>query len=76
MPGDHKKIIDTQQKIKCACVFWDPWECSRIRNYPDSDYESCTCICHKDIEEKGCKGGWERKFPNHKLEEENVLRGK
>ncbi len=50
MEEGRQKIIDKQQEIKCACVFWEPWECSRIRNIPDDDYEACTCVCHK-IEE-------------------------
>ncbi len=43
----RQKIIDTQQRIKCVCVFWEPWECSRIRHIPDNNYEACSCICHK-----------------------------
>ena len=46
----HQKIFKTQQKIKCACVFWEPWECSRIRHIPESDYEACICVCHKNVE--------------------------
>ena len=45
------KIEEKQVEIKCACVFWEPWECSKIRHLPDTDYEACTCICHDASEE-------------------------
>jgi len=50
----RQAILDTQQRIKCACVFWEPWECSKIRHMPDENYEACRCICHNpEVIKKG-----------------------
>ena len=57
-----KRPKDCPQKNK-ICILESTWACEILTKLRRGAGDEC------------CKGSWERKFPNHKLEEENVLRG-